>query len=120
MSKILEGEPTNSRGEMLAVIEAIKMSDPACPLLIVTDSLYVIKGNFLNFYFEVVSRIRKKVINDLDNLDLVKELAAFLSDRISFEHVLKSSKSPGNIAADELARNASKRAIEKLQLKGKF
>ena len=59
----------------------------------------------------VVTAIRRNLHKLFQNGDLVEQLAHVLTDKVSFQHVLKSSNCPGNVAADRLAREASRRAM---------
>lgn len=55
--------------------------------------------------------IRKNLYKLFQNHDLVEQLSQVLNDSVSFKHVLKASNCPGNVAADKLARDASKKAM---------
>lgn len=104
---------TNNRMEMLAVIRALATTPLNVPIVVTTDSEYVIKG--------ATQWCRKWIKNDwkgyngdpVANRDLWEELLGLMDPRkIRFEHVRGHTGHPENERCDEMCTAAIKAAFE--------
>jgi ribonuclease HI len=93
--------------EMMAVIRALESLTRPCPVIIHTDSVYVMKG-----MTEWMAQWKKRNWRTagrkaVKNVDLWQRLEAAVVDHaIEWRWVRGHSGDPGNERADELARNA--------------
>ncbi len=96
---------TNNRMEMMAVIEALKATDPNTPIRLFTDSQYVKNG--INDWISGWKRNGWKTAarKPVKNKDLWTEIDALAEGRdIEWRWVKGHAGHPGNERADELAR----------------
>lgn len=108
-----EAFTTNNRMELIAPIQAIKsLYEHDQPLLILSDSLYVIKGitEWIEGWIKKgwIRKVKKKE-QPVKNQELWQELYELTQGRsIFFEWVRGHSGDPGNEKADRLSVLASK------------
>jgi ribonuclease HI len=104
------GTQTNNRAELIAVIRALEEAPGDVPLIIRTDSKYVIDS--------MEKYLKKWIQNDfltsssgpVKNVPLIKHLNCLLGRRVGetkFEHVKGHSGEEGNEGADKLANRGS-------------
>jgi ribonuclease HI/exonuclease III len=108
-------EQSNQRGELYAILQVIKETPAQSPLLIKTDSKYVIKGLTRN-----LNKWEDTGWIGIANKDLFKVTAAWLRQRSSptrFQWVKGHSGEAGNEEADKLAnQGADLPAIQAIDL----
>lgn len=99
-----ESMTTNNRMEMMAVIEGIKAADSAQPILVYSDSQYVIKG--ITEWIEgwIVKGWRNSQKKAVLNRDLWEELLkATKNKEIVWKFVKGHADTAGNLRCDEIA-----------------
>ena len=106
---------TNNRMELRAVLELLRATGPNEPLVIQSDSAYVI-GIFTqwleNWRRNGMKTAAKKVV---ENADLIEDIDAELQGRtVSFEKVPGHAGHPLNERADTLASTAARTAVERI------
>jgi ribonuclease HI len=106
---------TNNRMELRAVLELLTATNHCEPLVIQTDSAYVI-GIFTQWLEGWRSRGLRTASGELpDNLELIEAIDGLLRDRIvTFEKVPGHAGHPLNERADALALAAARRAEAEL------
>ncbi len=102
-----EGETTNNRMELMAVIRALEVLKRPCKVQIHTDSIYVMKGmtEWLEQWKKRNWRTAGK--KPVKNIDLWQWLEAAMGKHdVEWRWVKGHSGVPENERADELARQA--------------
>ncbi len=102
---------TNNRMELRAVLELLQATEPDEPLLIQTDSVYVL--NIFTKWLEGWKRRGMRTANrkPVENQDLIRAIDRALTGReIEWEKVPAHAGHPLNEEADHLARSAAERA----------
>jgi ribonuclease HI len=104
---------TNNRMELMAVLQLLMATPPTEPLIIQTDSAYVI-GVFTEWLEGWRRRgMRTSSRRPVENLNLIEQIAARLKDRdVRFEKVPGHAGHRLNERADALAQAAARRAVE--------
>ena len=104
---------TNQRMELSGCIAGLKALKRSCSVIVVTDSLYVVKG-MQEWVHNWKKRGWKRPGNKpVDNLDLWQELYALSQTHSAeFRWVKGHNGHPENERADELARQAIKDGAE--------
>ncbi len=97
-------DTTNNRMELTAVIEALRRVPPAAPVLVVTDSQYVMNGVTRWVAGWRQRGWRTATGQPVLNRDLWEELAALAGARVTWEWVRGHAGHPENERADALAR----------------
>lgn len=106
---------TNNRMELRAVLELLLAVDPRAPLIIQTDSAYVI-GVFTEWLSGWRTRGMRTASNKpVENVDLIEWIDRELQGRnVVFEKVPGHSTHTLNNRADALAHGAAQRAKQRL------
>jgi ribonuclease HI len=102
---------TNNRMELQAVLELLKATDPRQPLVIQTDSAYVI-GVFTEWLEGWRQRgMRTSSGKPVENVDLIEDIVEKIEGRrVDYEKVLGHSGHSLNERADTLAQAAARKA----------
>ena len=101
--------------ELRAVLELLLAIDPSKPLIVQTDSAYVI-GVFTEWLSRWRARGMRTASNKpVENIDLIEQIDRALRDRdVAFEKVPGHSTHELNNRADALAHGAAQRAKARL------
>lgn len=108
---------TNNRMELLACIEGLKVLKHPCPVILFSDSQYVVNGIMKGWARRWQSKgwMRNKD-NPAENADLWAELLELTAKhRVTFYWVKGHAGNPGNERCDELASRAAAVAEENLR-----
>ena len=107
---------TNNRMELRAVLELLLAVDPSGPLIVQTDSAYVI-GVFTEWLERWRARGMRTTSNKpVENVDLIEQIDRTLQGRdVTFEKVPAHSTHVLNNCADALAHGAAQRAKQRLE-----
>ena len=110
--RLWQGEQTNNRAELMAILTAIKLHpDKSRPLQICTDSLYAIQC-LQTWMPKWKERGWKTLLNqDVKNRDLLESIEAAMNTcryRPSFTHIRGHAGHHGNEMADQLANQGAR------------
>jgi ribonuclease HI len=102
-----EENTTNNRMELTAVIQALKAIEPGPPVLVVSDSEYVIKGITVWILNWLKNGWKSYGGKDVINKDLWLELKTlYEAHNVQFKHVRGHSGDPDNEHCDKLCKDA--------------
>ena len=103
-----ESQTTNQRMEMMAAIQALEMVDDSCPVVITTDSKYVIQGITEWIHGWKSKGWRNASGKPVKNRDLWERLDGLnQASDVTWKWVKGHSGHPGNEAADSAAQAAT-------------
>ena len=103
-----EPETTNNRMEMMAVIEALKATDPSIPIILYTDSQYVKNGITTWIHGWKRNGWKTAARKPVKNKDLWMALDELRERRdIDWRWIKGHAGHAGNERADELARRGA-------------
>ena len=107
-----EPESTNQRMELMGPIAALEFIKEPGPLLVLSDSQYVVKGitSWIEGWRRYGWRTRKN--EPVKNRDLWERLLALRSERVGFAWVRGHDGDAGNERADFIARRRLRTALE--------
>ncbi len=99
-----ESMTTNNRMEMMSAIEALKTVDSSVPIIVYSDSQYVIKGITEWIHGWIVKGWRNSQKKAVLNRDLWEELlSATQNKEITWKFVKGHADTAGNVRCDEIA-----------------
>ena len=107
-----EPETTNQRMELMGPIAALEAIKEPGPILVLSDSQYVVKGITQWILGWKGYGWRTKKNQPVKNRDLWERLDAARSERVGFEWVRGHAGDPGNERADFIARRRLLTALE--------
>lgn len=116
-----EGDTTNNREEMKAIIEAFKWADAHFPnenIFIYSDSAYCV--NMINDWIWnwVKNDWKNSKKKEVENIDLVKEIYNYINKEFYHCQVVKISGHSGEVGneiADALATNNSRKYLKLIE-----
>lgn len=106
-------DQTNNVAELVAAIKSIQLSNSQKPIIIRTDSIYVVKS-MNKWRHNWIKNNWQRKRKPLENVSLQKELSNLIDQRsrpVTLEHVYGHSDCQGNIQADILATQGSSKDI---------
>ncbi len=111
ISEPLEGDKqTNNRAELTAAIKAIEVQctnglGKQKPLLVVTDSNYVVQNATENLQKWALNGYKRKDNNDLENIDLWMQMKKLLDSRTAYPVIFKWIKGHTNLDTKDAIGN---------------